>query len=67
MRRKAAENLAVSVEGRRTHMTQGAERHQTEGFILKSVYQARVDTTKIEQMMNRSVSFRVFEPESKLS
>jgi hypothetical protein len=53
--------------GENTHKTHGRERHQTEGFILNRVYQAAVATTKTEQMMNRSVSLRVLEPDSRLS
>jgi hypothetical protein len=50
-----------------THKTQGRDRHQTEGFILNRVYQAAVATTKTEQIMNRSVSLSVLEPDSRLS
>ena len=35
--------------------------------MRKSVYQARVATTKIEQMMYKSTSVSVFDPESRLS
>lgn len=72
---KAQPNLHVSYIlvtfllscGRKTYANQGSERTQTEGNILKIVYQATVATTKIEQTMYKSTSLSVFDPPSKLN
>jgi hypothetical protein len=50
-----------------THASQGRDRTQTEGSILKMVYQATVETTKTEQTMYKSTSLSVLEPPSKLN
>jgi len=47
--------------------THGAESTQTDGLIRNNVYQASVPAMKMEQMMYRSVSFSVLDPESKLN
>lgn len=47
--------------------THGAERTQTDGLIRNKVYQARVPAIKMAQIMYKSVSFSVLDPESKLN
>jgi hypothetical protein len=47
--------------------THGAERTQTEGLIRNKVYQASVPAMKIAQMMYKSVSLSVLDPESRLN
>ena len=48
-------------------MTHGADKTQTEGLIRNKVYQASVPATKTEQIMYKSVSLSVLDPESKLN
>ena len=47
--------------------THGAESTQTDGLIRNNVYHASVPAMKMEQMMYKSVSFSVLDPESKLN
>jgi hypothetical protein len=48
-------------------MSHGVASTQTDGLILNRVYQTTVATTKIEQIMYRSVAVWVLEPVSNVS
>lgn len=67
MSTKATKNLILAKPETRTYASQGSDKTQTDGSILKMVYQKTVATTKMEQTIYRSTSLSVFDPPSKLN